>query len=69
MIFENGVLKLMELTSPTVGSCATYAGIDIKVRGFIVSLSKGFDSSAQIAVINLLQEIGKLICCLSKCQF
>lgn len=50
-------MKLVELTSPTVGPCATSAGVNIKVRGFTVSLSKGFDPSAQIALINLLQEL------------
>ena len=42
---------------PTVGSCATSAGVDIKVRSFTISLNKGFDPSTQIAVINLLQEV------------
>lgn len=54
---EAASLKLVGLTSPTVGSCATSAGVDIKVRSFTISLNKGFDPSTQIAVINLLQEV------------
>ena len=34
---EAASLKLVELTSPTVGSCATSAGVDIKVRDFTIS--------------------------------
>ena len=54
---EAASLKLVGLTSPTVGSCATSAGGDIKVRGFTIGLSKGFDPSTLTAVINLLQEL------------